>query len=257
MATKKSRRKSPLAMLLALGTLVLLLLLLGYYFENCLKKQLSLAGSENVLGVSTFSSSPSKNPVVNGETFNFAATVVGDQAGVLNATVLFSLTGQGVINSNIGGPGACVKVTDTTAACNNVNIDPNETITWTVPVTASGSCAPSTLTLQTRLVATVVTSTSTATANCVASQPSATTSTGGGTTATNPPAGTNTNTTNTKTTGGTGTSATGAKATPAALVSFDIAGFACSKVSGLPLVLLLLILWLLASAYYFIWNKRK
>src|SRR5688572_20549644 len=101
MATQKTRR-SPLAKLLAIGSLVILLLLLGYYFENCLKKSLSMASSqEAVLGVSTFSSSSSKNPVVNGETFNFNATITGDQAGVTNATVLFNLTGPGVINSNI------------------------------------------------------------------------------------------------------------------------------------------------------------
>ncbi len=216
---------------------------------------------EAVLGVSTFSSASSKNPVVNGETFNFVATIVGDQAGVLNATVLFNLTGQGVINSTIQGPGACTKITDTTAACNNVDIDPNQTINWVVPVTANANCAPSSISLQTRLVATLVSSTSTTSVNCVASQPSATTSGG---TATNPPAntggsnnggGSNTTTTTTKTGNGTG-SGSGAQATPAAMAGFDIAGFACQKVSGLPLVILLLILWLLASAYYFIFSKR-
>src|SRR5258708_28991897 len=169
MATR-DKRKSSFPILIALGALILLILLLGFYFENCLKK--------NVLGVSSFNSSPSKNPVIDGQTFNFVATVVGDQAGALNATVLFSLTGSGVINSNIQGPGACAKITDTTAACNNVNIDPNQTIIWTVPVTANTNCSqnsPATLTLQTRLVATAVVSSSTASVNCVASQSGATT----------------------------------------------------------------------------------
>lgn len=171
---REKRRKSSLPAALAVGSLLLLLLLLGYYFENCLKRDLS-----DVLGVSSFNSSSSKSPVTNGETFNFTATVVGDQAGALNATVLFDLTGRGVINSNIQGPGVCLKLTDSTAACNNVNIDPNQTINWVVPVTAAANCSqgnPASITLQTRLVATVVTSTSTASANCVASQPQTTSS---------------------------------------------------------------------------------
>src|SRR5947207_13508283 len=95
----RDRKKSLAPVIVALGTLILLILLLGYYFENCLNKKLSMGSEQqNVLGVSSFNSSASKNPVVNGETFNFVATIVGDQAGALNATVLFNLTGSGVIN---------------------------------------------------------------------------------------------------------------------------------------------------------------
>lgn len=258
----KNKKRSTLPTILSLGFLILLILLLGLYFENCLKKA--------VLGVSTFNSSSSKNPVTNGETFNFTATVVGDQAGALNATVLFSLTGQGVINNNIQGPGACLKITDTTAACNNVNVDPNQTITWTVPVTASSNCSqtsPATLTLQTRLIATVVTSTSTASTNCVANQPlptpsattnattSPTTTGGGSGTNTTPGTGAN-NTTNTTSTtnGGGGINQAPATPTPG---TFDFAGFACTKISGFPLILLLFILWLLVTAYYFIFRKKN
>ncbi len=248
MATRDNKRSS-LPILLALGSLILLILLLGFYFENCLKK--------NVLGVSTFNSSFSKNPVTDGDTFNFAATVVGDQSGALNATVLFSLTGAGVINSNIQGPGTCLKLTDTTAACNNVNIDPNQTLVWTVPVTADTNCSQvsGNISLQTRLVATAVVSTSTASVNCVAKS-----SGGGGVNATATPTsqnngnttpgsgsttGTQTKTTNKVTTGG-----------GAPMATLSLAGLACSKFSGIPLIFLLFILWLLASAYYFLFRKR-
>ncbi|SRR5260221_315540 len=251
----RDRKKSSLPIFLALGSLILLILLLGYYFGNCFK---------GVLGVSTFNSSSSKNPVTDGQTFNFVATVVGDQSGALNATVLFNLTGSGVINSNIQGPGACVKLTDTTAACNNVNIDPNQTIIWTVPVTANTNCSqnsPATLTLQTRLVATAVVSSSIASVNCVALTtnptptppstgngtpiPSATTTGGGGN-----PSGTN-NIYNT--TGGGNQGVPMSTSVPA----FNFAGLACSKVSGLPLVFILFILWLLVCAYYFIFSNRR
>src|SRR5258708_663658 len=248
MGSKDNKRLS-LPILLALGSLILLILLLGFYFENCLKK--------NVLGVSTFNSSFSKNPVTDGDTFNFAATVVGDQSGALNATVLFNLTGAGVINSNIQGPGTCLKLTDTTAACNNVNIDPNQTIVWTVPITADTNCsqASGNISLQTRLVATAVVSTSTASVNCVAK------SSAGGVNATTTPTSQNngnatpnngsTTGTQTKTTNKVTTSA----ATPTPMATLSLAGLACSKFSGIPLIFLLFILWLLASAYYFIFRK--
>ncbi len=260
-------RRSSFPIIFALGSLILLILLLGFYFENCLKKELSMVSNqEAVLGVSTFSSSASKNPVNNHETFNFKTTIVGDQAGVLNATVLFDLTGPGVIGSNIQGPGVCVKITDTTGACNNVNIDPNETIVWTVPITAAANCSeqsPASLTLQTRLAATLVTSTSTATANCVANQPSSTTSpttpatTGNGTTPPSTTGGGNqsgngaTNTTN-----GSGNNAQGLPVGGSGS-AIDIAGFACSRVNGFPLVFILFIIWLILAAYYFIFSRRN
>src|SRR5258706_5270540 len=216
-----NRKRSTFPVAFALVTLILLILLLGSYFANCFTK--------DVLGVSTFSSSPSKNPVTNGETFNFKATVVGDQSGALNATVLFSLTGAGVINSNIQGPGACLKLTDTTAACNNVNVDPNETINWVVPVTAATNCSQQSgsISLQTRLVATAVVSTSTAEVNCVASSVTTSTSTpsptNNGNGATQTPNGSNasgnqTNTTTTRTNGSGGLTGNGN--------AFDLAGFA-------------------------------
>ncbi len=249
MAVSKER-KSPVPVLVALGFLVLLLLLLGLYFENCFKN--------NVLGVSTFGSSASKDPVVNGETFNFKATIVGDQAGVLNATVLFTLAGGGVMGTNIQGPGQCLKLTDTTGACNNVNVDPNQTVVWTVPVTANSNCSQSgSIALQTRLVATVTTSTSTASVSCVAST---------GSNATNPPANTNgngnnngggTNTT-TSTASKTTTTKAGTKASPTPTpmaTNIDLAGLACYKVNGYPLVFILLIIWVLTSGYYFLIRK--
>ncbi len=263
------RRSSSFPIFLAVGALVLLLLLLGYYFENCFK-------GKDVLGVSTFNSSSSKNPVVNGETFNFNATVVGDQAGALNATVLFTLTGRGAIGSSIGGPGACAKLTDTTAACNNVDIDPNQTITWTVPVTAAGNCSqntPPSLSLQTRLVATAVTTTSTATATCVASQQSGSSPTSGSNPTTPPSnqgggstqptsssnggqSGTTTNNTY-NTTSGTNDKGSGNGEDAGGLggSNLNFAGFACSKVNGFPLVFILFILWVLASAYYFLLRR--
>ncbi len=273
-----SRNNSSFPVILAVGSLILLILLLGYYFENCLKKQVTMGSEQqNVLGVSSFDSSASKNPVVNGETFNFVATVVGDQAGALNATVLFTLTGQGVINSNIKGPGACAKLTDTTAVCNNVDIDPNQTLVWTVPATAASNCSqssPASVSLQTRLVATLVTSTSTATANCVANQPAATptpntttapgastptpSSQGGGNTQ---PAGGSTtgNQSGTSNTSNTGTNGTGAGGQngSGSMSAFNIADFACSKVNGFPLVFLLFILWIILSAYYFMSHREE
>src|SRR6266581_2781042 len=100
-------KKSPVPALLFWLPLLLLLFLLGFYYGNCLGAKPS-PSSVTVLGVSNFTTSPSTNPVVNGTEFTFNTTAVADQNGILNATVKFDLSGQGVINNNIHGPGSCL-----------------------------------------------------------------------------------------------------------------------------------------------------
>lgn len=217
-----SEKRSRLPAAIAFSILLLLILLLGFYLGTCLKKPIAMETTQQVvLGVSSFNTSASKNPVVNGESFTFNTTTVADANGIANATAKFDLSGQGVIDNNIHGPGTCVKITDATAVCNNVNVEANQTVTWTVPVTVKSNCsqsAPASLSFQAQLIAPVGTFTSTSGANCVASQqgtnpsPTSTPSSQGTTpTLTNTTTSTNSNPTGSNTTGGTSptTTATG------------------------------------------------
>lgn len=255
-------RRSVFPIVLAVGSLILLLLFLGMYLENCLRDR-------DVLGVSNFSSSASKNPVLNGEAFSFTSTIVGDQSGLLNATALFRLSGKGVIGSNIQGPGVCTKVNDSTAACNNADVDPNETVNWIIPVTASSDCSPSSISLQTQLVATLVSSTTTASVDCVTSQatpaptgsgsnPTPTTTNTGGNVqpSTAPVGGQNSGTTNTNTTNTTRTTGGSSSSQKLPGTQLNVADFACYRVNGFPLVLLLIIVWLIVNIYYFVFHRH-
>jgi len=214
--------KNPFAVVVTLLSLLVLMLLLGLYLGRCLQQSPAKISNVTVLGVSNFSTSVSPNPAVDGSGVVFTANAAADSSGIANATIKFDLSGQGAIDNNIHGPGVCLKVTDATAVCNNVNIEANQTASWTIPVTVNSNCSkssPASLSFQAQMIAPVGTFTSTAGVNCIASSnqgstPIPTSSSGGNPTPTPTPSSSTTTSTgggSTNNSGGTGTSgATGA-----------------------------------------------
>src|SRR5260221_2660073 len=121
------RQKMLLPILIAIPILVaLFLLLFNYFLNSCL----SAASKNSVLGATSFDVSASKTQILDNETFNYVATITTDATPAINASLAFTLSGEGrmidpiVIN---GGTGLCNRTTDLKAVCTDVILMPNQT----------------------------------------------------------------------------------------------------------------------------------
>lgn len=143
---KSQNHKFPYLIFLVVPLVVIIVMLLMYLFLDMCMTDTSvynkLSDKGDVMGVSSFSVDPSVSEVNGGDDFTYKTTITSDSTlGVLTTNIVFDLTGEGVIGADIDGPGLCQKVSDIRAVCTGVNILPEATLNWTLPVTANESCA--------------------------------------------------------------------------------------------------------------------
>src|SRR5258706_8279243 len=174
----KPYQDKQLLILLFIPLFLLIIFLIFFVpFIACLKYVAPIPTTQNlkVLGISNFDLSSSKTQVKDSEKFNYTTTLTSDSTPIVNATLVFQLSGQGSIGDIQSPPllGTCNKVTDLKATCSNISLLPNETLTWIVYTTPSSKCSqvtPNSLTMLVTLTTSTDRKEATSIVNCVSGQ---------------------------------------------------------------------------------------